>query len=548
MRADRLLSLVLLLQARGGTTARTLATELGVSVRTVYRDLGALGAAGVPVITESGPGGGCRLMDGYRFPLRGLRPEEAEALLILGVPTALRELGLQAALTAAHRQIQVTTGLRAPTLVHLDMPRWFGGQPEEAPCLRELAQALRLGRKLAFRYSSADARNSEPRVVGPLGLVNKAGTWYLVAMPGTREAQEAGDVRVFRAGRIGGAFVLTEPFHRPADFQLAEFWARWSADFEASRPRLQVTIRASPEALEVFHEIFGQAVVPALEAARPPDENGWRVMTLWFEHELAASHRLAGLGGRVQVLSPPSVRDALVATAREILTRYDAAKLIPIGTHAPQLVRQRPVTLPFRPASPGKTMRDIYTYTSPDDPGRQDDGLFGPGSVTWRLTHSRIMWVAAVRALLLQALHPRVIRGTLQNATAVTEPVEAWARLRRTRKFVETCTYGTVAEAERACDEAKEAQRLLFHPPVPEGNRTLNLALPPFNALAFSTLPGWARRMYGRSGGPLTDIAATAGLRAARLALGQQRVFLAAMRAVHRAEWAGEKKPPSSRN
>ena len=214
------------------------------------------------------------------------------------------------------------------------------------------------------------------------------------------------------------------------------------------------------------------------------------------------------------------------------------------------------------------TMRDIYTYTSPDDPARPDDGLFGPGSVTWRLMDSRIMWVAAVRALLLQALHPRVIRGTLQNATAITEPVEAWARLRRTRKFVETCTFGTLAEAERAgrrvrkihesltatdpdgtpyrvdepelllwvhcgevasiadvasrsgmavgaadldafvgeqrrragligldpgtapasmaeldayfeqirpglhaCDEAKEALRLLFHPPVPEGNR-----------------------------------------------------------------------------
>ena len=149
VRADRLLSLVLLLQARGGTTARALAAELGVSVRTVYRDLGALGAAGVPVITESGPGGGCRLIDGYRFPLRGLRPEEAEALLVLGVPAALRELGLDGVLTAAHRQIQVTAGLAAATLVHLDMPRWFGGQQEEAPCLRELAQALRLGRKLA---------------------------------------------------------------------------------------------------------------------------------------------------------------------------------------------------------------------------------------------------------------------------------------------------------------------------------------------------------------------------------------------------------------
>ena len=147
MRADRLLSLALLLQARGAATARALAAELGVSVRTVYRDLEALSAAGVPVVTEPGPGGGCRLMDGYRFPLRGLRPDEAEALLILGVPAALRELGLAGALTAAHRQIRVTAGLAAATLVHLDMPRWFGGQ-EEVPGLRELAQALRLGRKL----------------------------------------------------------------------------------------------------------------------------------------------------------------------------------------------------------------------------------------------------------------------------------------------------------------------------------------------------------------------------------------------------------------
>ena len=142
MRADRLLSLALLLQARGAATARSLAAELGVSVRTVYRDLEALSAAGVPVVTEAGPGGGCRLMDGYRFPLRGLRPDEAEALLILGVPTVLDELGLAGALTAAHRQIQVTAGLTAAALVHLDMPRWFGGQ-EEVPCLRDLAQALR---------------------------------------------------------------------------------------------------------------------------------------------------------------------------------------------------------------------------------------------------------------------------------------------------------------------------------------------------------------------------------------------------------------------
>ncbi len=322
--------MVLLLQARSGTTARALAAELGVSVRTVYRDLGALSAAGVPVITESGPGGGCRLMDGYRFPLRGLRPEEAEALLILGVPAALRELGLDGALTAAHRQIQVTAGLATATLVHLDMPRWFGGQQEEAPCLRELAQALRLGRKLALEYRSAEARDGEARdgeardgedrIVGPLGLVNKAGTWYLVAMPGT------GNVRVFRAGRVLSARVLPQAFDRPTDFELAGFWAQWSAEFEASRPRLQVRLTASPQALASFPEVFGPAAGPALEAAAPPGEGGWRVVTLSFEHELAAVHRLAGFGAQVAVLDPASVRARLLATAREILGRYDATK------------------------------------------------------------------------------------------------------------------------------------------------------------------------------------------------------------------------------
>jgi uncharacterized protein (DUF2236 family) len=278
-----------------------------------------------------------------------------------------------------------------------------------------------------------------------------------------------------------------------------------------------------------------------------------------------------------------------------------------------------------------------YTYTSPGDPGREDDGLFGPASVTWRVMNSRIMWVAIVRALYLQALHPRVIRGTLQNAVTVTAPVDAWARLRRTRKFIETRTFGTQAEAERAgrrvrklhesltgtdpdgtryridepelllwvhcgevascadiarrsrlpfsaadldafvdeqrtsaeligidraaapasmaeldayyeqvrpglyaCEEARQALRLALRPPVPDGNRVLKLGLPPVSALALSTLPRWARRMYGIPDGPLSEAAATAGLRVARLVFRQERLFHGAMRAIHRAEMAGE--------
>ena len=283
----------------------------------------------------------------------------------------------------------------------------------------------------------------------------------------------------------------------------------------------------------------------------------------------------------------------------------------------------------------------LYTYTSPDDPAREDEGLFGPGSVTWRVMSNRIMWVAIIRALYLQALHPRVIRGTLQNAPGITQPVDGWARLRRTRKFIETRTFGTTAEAEDAgrrvrrihealtgtdpdgtryrvddpglllwvhcgevascadiarrgglpfsaadldafvaeqrisaeligadpaaapasmaelgayyermkpslyaCDEAKQALRLTFRPPVPDGNRALKLGLPPVSALAFATLPRWARQLYGRPDGALSDMAATAGLRAARLAFGQQWLFRPAMRAVHRAETAGDVSRP----
>lgn len=326
MRADRLVSLVLLLQARGRMTARVLAGELGVSVRTIYRDLEGLSAAGVPVFAESGPGGGCQLVEGYRFPLRALRPDEAEALLILGVPGALRELGLDGALTAAHRQIRVTAGLEghpggpgpAPALVHLDMPRWFHGH-EQMPHLRSLAEALRRRRHLELRYRrGTDTRDPAPRVVAPLGLVNKAGTWYLVAMA------RGGRVMVFRAGRITSARVLAEHAGRPAGFELAEFWERWSQDFAASRPRLRVRLRASPGALAVFPEVFGDAVREAMSAAVPPDEQGWQEVTLSFEHTLAAAHRLAGFGAEVQVLSPPAVREQLLDTARGILSRYGA--------------------------------------------------------------------------------------------------------------------------------------------------------------------------------------------------------------------------------
>jgi predicted DNA-binding transcriptional regulator YafY len=388
MRADRLVSLALLLQARGRMSAEDLAAALEVSVRTIYRDISALNTAGIPVLAEPGPHGGCRLVDGYRFPLRGLSADEAEALLILGVPAAVADLGLGDTLSAAHRKVSTSSATpaappRPGPLVHLDMPRWFHGT-EPVPHLRTLAGAVRAGHavELGYRRDSGAASGTEPgaggvaaggasgaaaggasgaaaggasgaapggasgdaaaggaggaqgktRVVGPLGLVNKAGTWYLVAarraVPGTNgprgEQWHGGDPAVFRAGRVTAARPLPSVgVIRPDGFDLAAFWERWSAAFMTSRSQVLVRVMATARALAIFPYVFGEAGRRAAEAAGPADGEGLREVTLSFEEEAVAAHRLAGFGGDLRVIAPDAVRDGVIATARELLARYD---------------------------------------------------------------------------------------------------------------------------------------------------------------------------------------------------------------------------------
>jgi predicted DNA-binding transcriptional regulator YafY len=357
VRADRLVSLALLLQARGRMSAHELAGELEVSVRTIYRDTSALNAAGIPVIAEPGPGGGCRLIEGYRFPLRGLSADEAEALLLLGIPAAVAELGLADALAAAHRKVSTSAGLAAgdrltpgdggtgpASLVHLDMPRWFHGT-EPVPHLRTLAEAVRLGRWLLLGYRRDDGGPGKTREVGPLGLVNKAGTWYLVASrlavrehrAGQREHGLAGnaDPAVFRVGRVTSARLLGSEVVRPDGFDLAAFWERWSTAFVTSRSQVEVRVRATATALAIFPYVFGDAGRRAADAAGPADADGLREVVLTFEEERVAAHRLAGFGGEVAVISPDVVRAGLIATARELLARYRDLSHHSERVHAP---------------------------------------------------------------------------------------------------------------------------------------------------------------------------------------------------------------------
>jgi len=317
VRADRLVSLTLLLQARGRTPARDLARELEVSVRTIYRDISALNAAGIPVIAEAGRSGGCRLVEGYRFPLRGLSTDEAEALLILGVPAAAAELGLAAK-------------PRAGVLIHLDMPRWFH-PAERAPQLRTLAEALRAGRQLRLGYRRDGDASAAERVVGPLGLVNKAGTWYLVGSAAPRP-----EPLVYRAGRITSARLLTDAVVRPAGFDLVAFWERWSAEFVTSRPKLEVRARLSAAAFAALPYVFGDVGKDVARGAGSPDADGFREATFAFEDERAAVQRLAGFGGEIQVLSPAAVRDLLISTARQLLDRYAVTE--PVAVPSVQVI------------------------------------------------------------------------------------------------------------------------------------------------------------------------------------------------------------------
>lgn len=312
MRADRLLRLALLLQSRGRMTAAALASELEVSVRTVYRDIEALSTAGVPVFAESGPGGGCQLVEGYRMPLTSLSPEEATALLTLGIPAPIRELGLGPALESAHDRVRSASGTpAAPVIVHVDLPRWFGSA-EAVPDLPRLAEAIRHRRRVDLTYN-----HKRHRGLGVLGLVNKAGAWYAVVV-GSREPF------VLRVARVRATTELDDVFDRPTAFDLVAFWEAWAVEFEQSRPRLEVLVRASPEAVVAMPEVFGEHVRALIEAA-PVDESSWRTLTLTFEHEAAAVARLAGFADDVEIIEPQSVRDRLVETARSIVAMYRSA-------------------------------------------------------------------------------------------------------------------------------------------------------------------------------------------------------------------------------
>jgi predicted DNA-binding transcriptional regulator YafY len=286
MRASRLVQLLLLLQERREATADALATELEVSVRTIYRDVVALQSAGVPLWTESGPGGGIRLLDGWSGRLDGIAPDEAGALFLAGT------VAQASVLRTLPRELAARAG-RIRERFHVDAPDWWAGE-EPVPHLDVVADAVWTGRRLDLVYVRAERR------VDPLDLVLKAGRWYLVAA-------HRGQPRTYRVGRITKASVRDEPVERPDGFDLAAWWARSSEDFDRAIRRTEVTVRVSPRGLRLLPRAI---TLPSVDAPEP-DADGWTTLTVPVESDEVVAHQLLALAGQVEVLDPPAVRAAL---------------------------------------------------------------------------------------------------------------------------------------------------------------------------------------------------------------------------------------------
>ena len=330
MRASRLVSMMLLLQARGRMTAEALAAELEVSVRTIYRDVEALHSSGVPLHGEPGHDGGYQLLDGYRTRLTGLTSDEAAALALAALPEAAAELGLgpAAAGAAVKLRASLTEGLRERAAhleqrLHLDSRDWYA-DPRATPFLAEVADAVWRQRRLQVRYRRWRVPREGDRTLEPFGLVLKAGHWYLVA----RNRGEAGSTdgdrpRTYRVANLLQVHVLDESFRRPADFDLVAHWRETMADFDQRRYAEPATVRLSPRAWERLADLVEPGIVQAVtRSAGEPDAEGWVVAMFPIESVEHTQSELLRFGAEIEVLAPAALRERLAATAAALAQRY----------------------------------------------------------------------------------------------------------------------------------------------------------------------------------------------------------------------------------
>ncbi|MFC3745813.1 helix-turn-helix transcriptional regulator [Paenibacillus sp. GCM10012306] len=311
MRADRLVSILLLLQNRGKMTSRDLAQTLEVSERTIIRDMEALSAAGIPVLAERGREGGWMLTEGYRTSLTGMKPKEIASLLLSADSTILSDLGIEEDFSSAARKLEAIVAphsnkfaLDPVQRIHVDGVSWHPSD-EAYPYLALLQDALRNDRVVKITY----LRNNEvsERLINPLGLVTKRGVWYVVA-------ESRGVLRTYRVSRLQHAELTSDFFQRPEGFDLGQYWRQSTQAFKSALPSYLATVLIREETIQEFE----RERYLTIKKTTPCSNAGWLKVDVDFNTMEWACRVLLSYGSSVLALSPQvlqeQVRQALADT------------------------------------------------------------------------------------------------------------------------------------------------------------------------------------------------------------------------------------------
>ena len=317
MRADRLSNLLMLLQTRGRTSAATLAVELDISVRTVYRDVAALEQAGVPMIVDRGRDGGFRLVDGYHSRFTGFSSAEAEAMPFMHLLAAASALGMRAPAQAARAKVIAALpqhtrehAVLATARFHLDPVDWYA-RPTAPPLLRAIATATWKDQVITIDYESWQRRRV--CVAEPLGIVCKAAQWYLVA----RRRKRTG---IYRIESMYSARVVAGRKVKRDNFDLERAWLQEVSRFEAELRRQVTRVRVNKCAM-IRLNLLGADAAEAIRSVAP-DKAGWRTADIWIESISHAASQLLSFGDDIQVLSPRELRAELAKRASRIAALY----------------------------------------------------------------------------------------------------------------------------------------------------------------------------------------------------------------------------------
>jgi len=313
MRADRLLALVMLLQTRGKTTTQTLAKEMGVSRRTILRDIEALSVAGIPVYTDGGHGGGVALDANYRVTLTGLKESEIRSLFISNNNQLLKDVGLGAAAESSLLKLSAALPTTHQTSVdfirqriHID-PLWWWHDSEPLPFWNDLLKAVYEDICIHIVYENYDGTISE-RLLEPYSLVAKSSFWYLIA-------KRDGEFSTYRVSRFRNITITGEHFSRDSDFDLANHWQTHLQEFTEALNEFAFTLRIHESRLD-----FVRRLTPGRFKVRvPADETGWLTIDLRIESVELAKMLVFGLGKDSIVIDPPDLHKAVIQAARTIV-------------------------------------------------------------------------------------------------------------------------------------------------------------------------------------------------------------------------------------